>query len=527
MNPNRTGGFLLGIDVGTSCVKAGIFNLEGKLIGLGQSSKYNVYSPAPGWSQSDPDSWWEALIASIHDAYFKAEILSTDVIAAGLSTFYPAVMPLDRNANPTHPAILYSDQRSLKQVNAIYGKISQEEYQEITGNVLVPGNCAVTSMSWLRDEKPDIYKSAKVLGFANTFVTSKLTGGFYTDPTNAAVSGLADINRPWEWSEQLCEICSIDIERLPEIKRSDEIIGSISRAASEITGLKTGTPVICGCGDAVASPFGAGALSEGSIVYTAGTTDCVTVPLSKPTKDRRLVNTAYVHHNSWCAIGTTTSSGASIEWFKKEFYRPEFTHTKQNIYEYMAEIAESCKAGCNGLLYIPYLQGERTPIWDPLARGMFIGLKSSTSFGELTRSVFEGTSFSLRNVIECIEGVIPTPVKEIRAVGGCTKNGLWNQIKADVLSKPIDVLQYQETGSLGAALLAGIGTGMYKSHEEASLVARNVIDVKRVNPNPLHRDIYDDLFSIFKEVYPNIKESIHQLVTKIETEQVGFQEPTR
>ena len=520
MNRNKTGGFLLGIDVGTSCVKAGIFNLDGKLIGLGRSSKYDVYSPSPGWAQSDPDSWWEALIASIHDAYFKAEIQSTDVIAVGLSTFFPAVIPLGRDGYPLHPAILYSDQRSMNQVNAIHEKIPKEKYQEITGNVLVPGNCAVTSMSWLRDEKPDIYESVKIIGFANTYITSKLTGGFYTDPTNASVSGLADINRPWEWSEQLCTICSIDIERLPEIKQPDETIGSISKAASEITGLKTGTPVICGCGDAVASPFGAGAISEGSIVYTAGTTDCVTVPLSKPIKDRRLVSTAYVPHNNWCAIGTTTSSGASIEWFKKEFYHNQFTHAEQNIYELMSGLAGSCKAGCNGLLYLPYLQGERTPIWDPLARGIFIGLKSSTSIGELTRSIFEGTAFSLRNVIECLEGVISIPVKEIRAVGGCTKNGFWNQIKADVLNKPIDVLQFQETGSLGAALLAGVGTGIYRSYEEASCVARNVIDVKQIEPNPLNRDMYDDLFSIFKEVYPNIKESIHLLVNKIETENV-------
>lgn len=517
MSPHNTDGFLLGIDVGTSCVKSGIYNLEGKLAGLGQSSTYDVYSPAPGWSEIDPESFWEALIISIHDSYSKANIQSNDIKAVGLSTFFPAIIPLDQNANPMHPAILYSDQRSMKQVNAIYKNIAQDTYQEITGNVLVPGNCAVTSMSWLRDEKPDIYKSATVLGFANTYVTSKLTGEFYTDPSNAAVSGLVDIHRPWKWSEELCEICSIDRHRLPEIKQSYETIGSISRTASEITGLKHGTPVVCGCGDAVASPFGAGALSEGSIVYTAGSTDCVTVTLLKPTKDRRLVNTAFVPHNSWCAIGTTTSSGASIEWFKNEVYQRHFTKTEQNIYDHMADAAESCKAGCNGLLFIPYLQGERTPIWDPHARGMFMGLKSSTSIGELTRSIFEGTAYALRNVIECIEGVIPTPVKEIRAVGGCTRNELWNQIKADVLNKVIDVLQYQETGSLGAALLAGIGTGMYKSHEDASRVARRVIDVKRVHPNPSQRDIYDDLFSIFKGVYPNIKESMHQLVNKIET----------
>jgi xylulokinase len=518
LSSHSTDGFLLGIDLGTTCTKAGIFNYEGKLIGLGQSSSYDVYSPAPGWSESDPDALWEALIASIHDAYAKANIQGSDIQAVGLTTIFPAVIPLDQYANPMYPAILYSDQRSMRQVAAIYEKISQEKYQRITGNILVPGNCAVTSMAWLRDERPDIYTSAMILGFANTYVTSKLTGEFYTDTTNAAVSGLVDIHKPWEWSEQLCEICSIDIDRLPEITQPHEIIGSISRAASDTTGLKIGTPVMCGCGDAVASPFGAGALREGSILYTAGTTDCVTVPLSKPTGDTRLVNTAFVSDKSWCAIGTSTSSGASIEWFKREFLQRRCAQTEQDVYQFMADIAESCRPGCNGLLYIPYLQGERTPIWDPLARGMFIGLKTSTSTCELARSVFEGTAYALRDVIECVESAMSTQVKEIRTVGGCTKSDLWNQIKADVLNRPIDVLQYQETGSLGAALLAGTGSGIYKSREEANEVVRKLIDVKRVNPDPKQKDIYDKLFSIFKGVYPNIKESLHQLVNEIENE---------
>ncbi len=518
-NLKKTGDLLLGIDLGTSGVKVGIYNTGGQLLGLGRSSKYDVFSPQPGWSQSDPESWWEALILSIQDSFSKARIKGQDIKAVGLSTIFPVVIPLDPDGFPTHPAILYSDRRSIKQVNDICRRMPREKYQAITGNVLVPGNCSVASMAWLRDEKPDIYDSAKVLGSANTYITAKLTGSFYTDTTNAAQSGLTDINKPWQWSEQLCAVCSIDIDRLPGIKYPDEVIGSISRAVSKKTGLKTGTPVVCGCGDAVASPLGAGAHAEGSIVYTAGTTDCVTVGLSKPTKDRRWVSTANIPHKSWCAIGTTTSSGASIEWFKKEFYQPKYKNRRSgpDIYKIMTELAGSCPPGCRGVLYLPYLQGERTPLWDPLARGMFIGLKTSTSIGELTRAVFEGTALSLRDVIECLEGVISTPVKEIRAVGGCTKSRFWNQIKADVLGKPIDVLQFQETGSLGAALLAGIGSGIYRSYEEASSVAREVIEVKRVEPDPVNRELYDELFSIYREVYPNIKGSIHRLVKNIET----------
>ena len=515
----------MGIDLGTSGVKVGIYNTCGHLLGLGRSSKYNVYSPQPGWSQSDPESWWNELILSIQDSFTKARIKGPEIKAVGLSTIFPVVIPMDQEGFPTHPAILYSDQRSLKQVNEICARMPREKYQAIIGNVLVPGNCSVTSMAWIRDEKPDIYDSTKVLGSANTYINAKLTGSFFIDTTNAALSGLTDINMPWQWSKQLCDVCSIDIDHLPDIKNPDEVIGGISRAVSEKTGLKKGTPVVCGCGDSVASPFGAGAHTEGSIVYTAGTTDNVTIGLSKPTKDRRWVNTANIPQKSWCAVGTTTSSGASIEWFNKEFYPPKIPNrkTEPDIYKIMTELAGSCPAGSRGVLYLPYLQGERTPLWDPLARGMFIGLKISTSIGELTRAVFEGTALSLRDVVECLEGVISTPVKEIRAVGGCTKSGLWNQIKADILGKPIDVLQFQETGSLGAALLAGIGSGIYRSCKEANNVARKVIDVKRVEPDPVNRQMYDELFSIYKEVYPSIKGSVHRLVKNIETGNVHDQ----
>ena len=179
----------MGIDLGTSGVKVGIYNTDGHLLGLGRSSKYDVYSPQPGWSQRDPESWWNELIHSIQDSFTKARIKGPEIKAVGLSTIFPVFIPMDREGFPTHPAILYSDQRSLKQVIEICGRMPREKYQDIIGNVLVPGTCSVTSMMWLRDEKSDIYGSTKILGSANTYITGKLTGNFNTDTTNAAQSG--------------------------------------------------------------------------------------------------------------------------------------------------------------------------------------------------------------------------------------------------------------------------------------------------------------------------------------------------
>ncbi len=498
---------LLGIDLGTSGVKVGIYTPEGSLLGIGRSSPYTFYAPKPGWAESNPELWWQGIVAAIQASCREAGVKGDAISAIGLSVFYPSVVAMDSQGKSLYPALLYCDQRSLKQVEDIESLISREEYQKIVGNVLVPGTCAVTSLTWLRDEQPGVYKAAQVLGFGNTYITGRLTGNYYTDPTMASVTGLTDINNPYQWSENLCERLSIDKSRLPDISGSAEVIGEVSKSASDETGMKAGTPVVCGCGDVVASAFGAGALDEGTVVYVAGSTDCVAIPFSRPTDDRRWINSAYIRKESWLGIGTMTSSGVSVDWFSREFFHEQ----RSEAIERMTDFAASSKPGANGLLYLPYLQGERTPVWDPLARGIFIGLSSSTTRKELARAVFEGTALGLRDVMMCLEEIKGRPVTEILAVGGGTQNALWNQIKADVLQKPLDVLDFQETGSLGAALLAGVGTHIYSSFQEASGVARKIIGIRRIEPNPALRDVYDELFSIYKKLYPQTRKIFHSL----------------
>ncbi|MCP4405889.1 MAG: hypothetical protein GY801_52420 [bacterium] len=498
---------LLGIDLGTSGVKVGIYEPEGTLIGLGRSSTYTFYAPKPGWAESDPELWWQGIVKAIHAACRDAGVKGDAIGAIGLSVFYPSVVAIDAQGKSLYPALPYCDRRSLAQVKEIEALIPRAEYQKKIGNVLIPGTCAVTSLAWLKDEQPGVYEAARVLGFGNTYITGRLTGRYYTDPTMASVTGLTDITNPCQWSQDLCERLSIDAGRLPDIAGSAEVIGGVSNAASAETGLREGTPVVCGCGDAVASSFGAGALNEGTVVYIAGSTDCVTTPLSRPTDDRRWINSAYVRKESWLGIGTMSSTGTAIEWFSREF----FPERGSDPIKRMTDFASSCKSGANRILFLPYLQGERTPVWDPLARGLFIGLSSSTTRQDLARAVFEGTALGLRDVIMCLEEIKGTPVAEIRAVGGGTQNALWNQIKADVLQKPLDVLEFQETGSLGTALLAGVGTNIYSSFQEASRVARTVSGIRRIEPNPALKDVYDELFSLYRKLYPQTREILHSL----------------
>lgn len=497
---------LLGIDVGTSGVKTGIFDPRGKLLGLGRTP-YRPESPRPGWAESDPELWWHGMVRSLAEACEAAGVGAGEVGAIGVSVMYPVVVALDADARPLHPGILYSDQRSMAQVRAIRRLIPPETYHDRIGNVCVPGTCAVTSMAWLRDERPDVYADAKVLGFANTFVTARLTGEFCTDPTMASLSGLTDIRDPWTWSDDLCRTLGIDREKLPRITGSAEVIGTVTAEAAAFTGLRAGTPVVCGAGDTPVGAVGAGARTRETVAYIAGSTDCVSVPLPAPTRDRRWINCAYIPRGIWFGIGTTTSSGVSIEWFIRECLGMT---TEAGIHT-MTALAAAAPPGSHGLLFLPYLQGERTPIWDPQARGMFIGISNATTRAHLARAVFEGAAFSLRHVIESLEDVVGGPVREIRAVGGGMKNALWNQIKADILQKPFDILEFQDTGTLGTALLAGMGAGVYASFDEAIDVARAVSSTQTVEPDPSRAELYEGLFRLYATVYPRTKAVMHAL----------------
>jgi xylulokinase len=497
---------LLGLDIGTSGVKVGVVSAEGQLLGLGRASHEND-SPQPDWVECPPDRWWQGVRAGIGQACDEAGVAPSEIDAIGVSVLFPCIVPLDADGRALSPALLYCDRRSTAQVAAIEQAIGRDEYEATIGNILTPGTCAVTSMLWLRHERPEAFRSARSLAFSNTAITARLTGEFAADPAMVALSGLVAVDDPRHWNEDLCERLGIAMDRLPRIAAAHEVIGTVTSAASAETGLREGTPVVCGTGDVPASAFACGATEPGTVVYVAGSTDCVAVPVPRPTPDRRWVNCAYIPEESWLPIGTTTSSGVSVEWFVREF----LDEAGASGFRRMTELAEGAEPGSGRVLYLPYLQGERTPIWDPAARGSFFGLSTSTTRRDLARAVFEGAAFGLRMVIESVEEVAGAPVRELRAVGGGTKNPLWNQIKADVLGLPLAVLEFQETSALGAALLAGLGVGLYPSFEAAAEVAMSGNRVRQVEPSAERGERYEEFFELFRKFYPATREIAHAL----------------
>jgi xylulokinase len=492
---------LLGIDLGTSSIKSGLFRDDGKLLAIGRSAISAFRSPQPGWAESDPALWWKGVVLSLNAACKESGIEASEIDAIGLSVFFPAVIPLDADGTPLYPALLYNDQRSSSQVSSILKKVDKEDYERRIGNTFMPGTCAISSIQWLREVKPEIYQRTQIIGFANTYLVHKFTGEFFTDPSNAALSGLADINNPWEWSKYLCQRFSIDTGILPTIAGSYQVVGAVSKQCAGEIGIKSGIPVVVGCGDAVASSFGAGALRFGTVVYIGGSSDCVTMPLVKPCSDHRWINDAYISRGSWLGIGTVTSSGTALDWFDREI----LDTSREGGHKLLASLASSAKENTDGPLFLPYLQGERTPVWDPHARGAFFGISAATTRHDLARAVLTGTALALRDVIECLEEIHGISIEEVRAVGGSTSNELWNQIKANALQKSLQVLDFKETASLGAAMLSGVGIGVYCSLQEANRHVREISTAKTIEPIHEMKPYYDESFHLYKQLYAQTK----------------------
>jgi xylulokinase len=497
---------ILGIDLGTSGAKAGLYTTDGRLLGIGRSRGYGRVEPWPGWSECDAEVWWSAVRWAIERACAAAEVRPGSIQGVGLSVLFPAVVPLDGKGKALRRAILYNDGRSLEQCAALEAAFPAGEYRRKTGNPVSPGTCAATSILWIKENQPEVYHEARVIGFANTFLAWKLAGVAATDFTHAGLSGLVDIRRPERWDPQLCCTLGVDVEKLPRLLPASTAAGEVTQAASIATGLRKGTPVAVGMGDAGCAGFGAGVMEPRDAAYVAGTTDCVTVPLRVPAVDHRWLAMGHAEVDRWLGIGTMTSTGAAMEWFVDQFY----AGTRSDRLRRMAGEAESVDAW-GGPLFLPYLQGERTPHWDAHARGVFADVNLGTTRAQLAAAVLCGTALGLRDVVDCL----PERPQEIRACGGGLANACWTQLKADALGLPLHVLSEPETGSRGAAMLAAVALGHYRSCVEAARAARKAVSAVVVEPDITHASRVADTLERYRALYARNRELMHRLATHV------------
>ena len=515
------GPYLLGIDLGAQSAKVALINAEGVLLDLSQVS-YEIEHPHPTWAEENPELWWQAFQQGLDDVFLRSSVRKSEIAGIGVSNMCPSLVALDKEGAPLRPAILYLDRRSIAQTEQIIGRYGLDEIFSRVGNRVAAGTISITSMLWLKEHEPDVYRQTHVFGHANTFLASRLTKQFAMDWTNASFTGIFDTGGRRDWHFDMVDELNLSRDKLPQALPSPALVGKVSPEAAGLTGLASGTPVAIGGADTACSALGCGITEPGQAFETSGTSDVISVCSDQPKFDIRLMNRCHVVPDRWLLMGAMVAPGAAYQWFREQFG----LHEKEicaklgiRAYEVMDLEAAKSPPGANGVIFLPYLAGERSPIWDPYARGLFFGFSLSTTRGDFIRAILEGTAYGLRQNVEIVEEGLGYPIEAFQTVGGGAKGDVWNQIKADVMNKAVGPMNIKETAVLGAAMLGGIAAGVYDDYRDAVKQAA-ASSSQTFTPNPPLYPLYTELFDVYKALYTDVKERFLQLHNALQSTQM-------
>jgi len=499
---------LLGIDIGTSGTKAIAVDESGTLI-ASASATYELLTPRPLWAEQRPHDWWAAT-CEVCQA-IVAQVGAQNIASVGLSGQMHGLVMLDSAGQVLRDAILWCDQRTQAQCDEITARVGGETLVRETANPVLTGFSA-PKILWVREHEPQIAERARMHLLPKDYIRFELTGEYATEVSDASGTSLLNVpNR--QWSEPVCQALDISLDTLPRVYESFEVSGQISQRGAQATGLKIGTPVVGGGGDQAAGAVGNGIVRSGIISVASGTSGVVFAFADTPTVDPQLRMHTFCHAvpNKWHVMGVMLSAGGSLRWYRDTFCNQERAVAglmNLDPYELITREAASAPAGSEGLLFLPYLTGERTPHPDPLARGAFVGLTVRHSKAHLARAVLEGVSFGLRDSLEIMKSM-GISIGNVRASGGGAKSEVWRQIQADVFGLPLSTIGIDEGPALGAALLAGVGVGTYQSVEEACDAVVKTQPAARVDET--NAAIYDRLYASYGELYPALKSTFARL----------------
>ncbi len=507
--------YLLGIDIGTSGTKTLLFNSYNRKVVASSSSEYALYQPHIGWAEQQPDDWWRATVTTIKDVIDKSGINGESIKGIGLTGQMHGMVLLDKQGKVLRPSIIWCDQRTSEECEEITSKVGKDELINITANPSMT-NFTATKVLWIKKHQPEIFERVHKILLPKDFIRFKLTGEFATEVSDASGTQFLDVpNR--KWSKTILERLDIPLEWMPNLYESQEISGYVTSEVAKLTGLKEGTPVVGGAGDQAAGAIGNGIVKPGIVSSTIGTSGVVfayTDELSIDPKGR--VHTfCHAMPNAWHVMGVTQGAGLSLQWFRDNFAGAEkdlANFLGIDPYELMTKQAEKSNPGCNGLIYLPYLMGERSPHLDPYARGVFFGISAKHTRNDMIRSVMEGVAYSLRDSLEII-AEMGIDISHIRASGGGARSSLWRQIQGDIFKTPIHTISIEEGPAFGAALLAGVGIGIYNDVPQACEAVINIEDT--IEPIQENVIIYDKYYEIYKDLYRSLKDHYIQ-IAKIE-----------
>lgn len=497
--------YWLGIDIGTGGTRALLVDEQGSLKAACTAAHEEIRMDRPLWAEQRPENWWDAAQEAIRGVLKQAGAKGADVKAIGLSGQMHGLVLLDADNKVVRPALIWCDQRSQPQVDAINQAIGKANVVAYTANPMLTG-FTLPKLMWVRDNEPQNFERVKKFVLPKDYIRFMLTGEHVTEVSDASGTGLLDVVTR-RWSREMTDRLKLDASLLPALKESVEVTGAVTAAAAKATGLKEGTPVVGGAGDQAASGIGNGIVGPGAVSCTLGTSGVVFAYLDRPQYDPqgRVHTFCHAVRGKWHVMGVTQGAGLSLQWFRNQFAPGA---------EYDALTAEAATAPplSHGLFWLPYLMGERTPHLDSIARGAWVGLTAKHNRADMIRAILEGVSYSMRDCLQILEQM-NVEVSSVRASGGGAKSAFWRQMLADILGVSLATLENKEGSAYGAALLAMAGSGAYSSVEEA---CRNAVrETDQLVPYPHTSAAYQRGYEVYSVLYPTLKPInglIHQLI---------------
>jgi xylulokinase len=496
----------LGIDIGTSGTKTLVIDSARNGAVVGSSTHdYPLYTPKPLWAEQNPEDWWNATVTTIRQAMGKANVSGKDIKGIGLTGQMHGSVFLDDSDNVIRPAILWCDQRTVAECDWITGTVGSEKVIELTSNPVLTGFTA-PKIIWLRNNEPENYNQVSKVLLPKDYIRLKLTGEYATDVSDASGTALFNVKER-NWSGEMLDAIDIPQSWMPKVYESPEITGRITDAVAAITGLEPGTPVIGGGGDNAASAIGNGIVEPGLVFSSIGTSGVVFAYSDQPVVDPQLRVHTFCHAvpGKWHLMGVMLSAGGSLRWYRDTFCAEECSiadNVGRDPYEIISDEAADVPPGSEGLIFLPYLTGERTPHADPFARGVFFGVTLRHGKPHFARAVLEGVSFGLKDSFEIFKE-LNIPIRQVRATGGGAKSPLWCQIQADVVGMEHVTIKVGEGPALGAALLAGVGTGIYASVSDA---CRSTVSINSsIQPIADNSKVYNRYYETYKSLYRSLR----------------------
>ncbi|HEY5743562.1 MAG TPA: xylulokinase [Terrimicrobiaceae bacterium] len=486
---------LLGIDLGTSSVKVVVTSMEGAVEGLG-SAEYAILTPQPGYAEQNPADWWKAAVTAVHQAVDQAP--QSEILAIGLSGQMHGFVPLDADQRPQRHAIIWADQRSAALLPEIEERVGSERLAETCGTAPAAG-FLISTLLWLQRHEPKTLERAAVLLMPKDYIRFKLTNELGTDQSDAAATGIFNVAQR-VWADEVIDLLGFPKQIFPEVHPSAQVVGTLSREAAKELALPAGIPVSTGCADQPAQAVGNGLIDPPVGSITIGTGGQVFAPLATPLCDSQLRLHTFCHapEARWYLLGAMLSAGMALRWFRQ-------TLGNRMSYAELDQLAARVDPGSEGLVFLPYLVGERSPLMDARAQGAFVGLTLRHGLGHMVRALLEGVAFALRQIIEAMLNC-GAALEHLVASGNGLRSPLWRQMVADVLNRPL----YQgrdkhatERSGVGAALVAGIAIGAIGGYHEARRFAPK-FDTLTL-PNQKNAEIYQNLYHRFADLYPRLK----------------------